>query len=456
MKSFLRWAVIFLGLQLSVSAQNNKAALPVVEIIFFSPKDIDPPKDAAEVLGRVAVATEGFFEKEMKKRDYPIKRKEIFARDKEGEIKVSYVRGEENAATGKYDRNYNGLPGEIIKEASKPAKYSKNGNCYWIFVYLGTEREFNGWVGYGTIKRGGFGIVRYQPGDTLLKAKTRIHELGHSLTLPHIGPKVSDVGDCSLMGPNEPTYTRKIGKLWDSYYLSESAAARLWHHPLFSGTLSKRGQQAKRVGLAEKSVVYDAEKKLFLVKGQVDCDLPVHSVIVHDESSGPNQEYWRKTYVGRVDGTGGFSIEVDELSDHKGILRFFFCVEGGQTSSCKESVIYDFGKDGHTVQGFIPHSFPLACGGVKKIVSAEWGTTMRHRQGKASDVKGIIEKQTKNGAVSMNIDYKILGDPDPGRTKYLKVSYLLEGEEKERKFEGWAKDYLILPPLELAKPLKKK
>lgn len=449
--------MVLVGFQILAHGEESttevESKLPVVEIIFFSPKDIDPPKDAVELLGTLAEKTEGFYEDEMKKWDYPIKRKKIFARDAEGKVKVAFVRGSENSETGKYDQNYQGLPGEIVKSASETASFSKNGNCFWIFVYLGKKREFNGWVGMGTIKRGGFGIVRYQPGDTLFLAKTRIHELGHSFTLPHIGPKESDEGECSLMGPNEPTYRRKNkGKLWKSYYLSESAAARLWHHPLFSGTLEKRGQKPKKAGLAEKSVTYDSEKKSFLVKGKVGCDLPVHSVIVHDESSGPNQEYWRKTYVSRVDNTGAFSIEVDEVSDHKGTLQFYLCIEGGLTVHCEEAAIYDFEKSGHVVRGFIPHSFPLACGGVKEIVSADWGSMARQRAGTAKDVSAIIEKKMKNGAISMLIDHRALGDPDPRKAKYLRVRYLLEGEDKAREFRGRMGSHLVLPPLELSSP----
>jgi hypothetical protein len=255
------------------------------------------------------------------------------------------------------------------------------------------------------------------------------------------------------MGPNEPTFQRKTGKLWERFYLSESAAARLWQHPLFTGTLDKRGQRPKRVELSDKTLAYDEKSKSMKVEGQVDCDLPVHRVIIHDDSSGPNQEYWRKTYVGRVDEAGLFSIEVDELSDHKGVLRFYLCVEGGMTIQCEAMLIYDFEKDRHVVRGFIPHSLPLAGGGVEKIVSAEWGTILRHFSGTTADVSDTIRKQVKNGAVSMWIDYKTLGDPEPGKRKYLKVRYLLEGDEQERRFESAAGNFLILPLLENATSL---
>ncbi|MGJ8698193.1 MAG: hypothetical protein ACSHYF_17870 [Verrucomicrobiaceae bacterium] len=450
MRFFVGWIVVLWGFQFVAGAQEEESGLPVVEIIFFSPKDIEPPKDVVERLGKLAVETENFFEKEMKGWNYPVERKKVFARNEEGKVKVAFVRGSETADTGKYDFNYQALPGEIVGKAHKSSSFSRNGDCYWIFVYLGTKREFNGWVGIGSAGRGGYGIVRYDAKGGMKQAKTRIHELGHALTLPHIGPKVSDEGDCNLMGPNEPTYQRRLKKKWDSYYLSESAAARLWKHPLFSGTLEKRGQRPKVVKLAERKVRYDGEAKSIKIEGTIDCDLEVHSVIVHDDSSGPNQEYWRKTYVGRVDEAGAFTIEVDELSDYNGMLQFYFCVDGGVTTQCETKVIYGFEKGQHVVQGFIPRSLPLEGPGVAKIVSAEWGTLLRHARGTTTDVSAIIAKQMKGGAVSMLIDYKVLGDPDPGRKKALKVKYLLEGEEKEGVFQGRAGSYLILPPLEEA------
>ena len=452
MRRLLSWVIVFLGLQIIASAQAPKKGLPVVEMIFFSPKDIDPPKDVHERLGTLAAQTEDFFEREMKAQNYPIKRKKIFSRDSEGKVKVAFVRGNATADTGKYDRNYQGLPQEIVDTANKTSRFSRNGDCFWIFVHLGPGREFNGWVGMGSIKRGGLGIVRYQPKGDIKGAKTHIHELCHSFTLPHIGPKESDDGDCNLMGPNEPTFLRRRGKPWQKFYISESGAARLWHHPIFSGTLDKRAQKPKKVKFAEKKVTYDEKKKSFLIQAKIDCDLPVHSVIVHDDSEGPNQEYWRKTYVDRPDETGKISIEVNELSNHSGVFRFFFCIEGGLTARCESSVVYSFKNDKHSIQGFIPHTFPLACGGIEKIVSAKWGTKKKLFLGSAADVSDKINKQIKNGAISYWIDYKTLGDPEPGRTKYLRVKYQLEGEEQVRRLETRQEAFLILPPLELANP----
>jgi len=455
MKKALFWITLFLELQIIANARVPEKDLPVVEMIFFSPKDIEPPEDARKRLGILAAQTEDFFEKEMKARNYPIKRKKIFSRDSEGKVKLAFVRGTATADTGKYDRNYQGLPREIIDKANKTQRFSRNGDCFWIFVYLGPEREFNGWVGYGTIKRGGFGIVRYQPNGDIKGAKTHIHELCHSFTLPHIGPKESDDGDCNLMGPNEPTFQRRRGKPWQKFYISESGAARLWHHPIFSGTLDKRAQKPKKVEFAERKATYDEKKKSFLIQGKIDCDLPVHSLIVHDDSDGPNQEYWRKTYVTRPDDTGRFSLEVNELSDHKGVLRFFFCIEGGLTTRCGTSVVYGFENGRHSIQGFIPHTFPLACGGVEKIVSAKWGTRKRLLFGSAADVSDKLKKQIKRGAISYWIDYKTLGDPEPGRTKYLRVTYQLEGENRVRRIETRQESFLVLPPIELANPPQK-
>ncbi|MDA7882117.1 hypothetical protein N9A94_07400 [Akkermansiaceae bacterium] len=454
MRRALSRIIVLLGLHVTATAKDTGETLPVVEMIFFSPKDIEPPKDVEERLGTLALQTEDFFEVEMKNQGYPIKRKKIFSRDSKGKVKVAFVRGHATAGTGKYDRNYQGLPQEIIDTAHKTSRFSRNGDCFWIFVYLGPGREFNGWVGYGTINRGGYGIVRYQPNGDIIGAKTHIHELCHSLTLPHIGPKESDKGDCNLMGPNEPTFQRRRGKAWESFYISESGAARLWHHPIFSGTLDKRAQKPRKAELADTKVTYDQNKKLFKIEGKVDCDLPVHSVIVHDDSSGPNQEYWRKTYVSRPDETGGFSIEVNELSDHDGMLRFFYCIEGGLTSRCESAVVYTFENGKHSIQGFIPHTFPLACGGVEKIVSAQWGTKRKLFLKSAADVSDKIEKKIKNGALSFWIDYKSLGDPEPGKTKYLQVQYQLEGEEQVRRLEVRQDNFLILPPLELAYPPK--
>ena len=124
---------------------------------------------------------------------------------------------------------------------------------------------FDDWRGTGEPRDGGWAMVNYDtiPGEIRPDIgigegfnaeyflKGTIHELGHAFGLHHVGPDLSLGLGNSLMGPNNSVYAgRKYSKA-DQVYLTESSAARLWKHPIFSGTNKDRALQPTAVKLLD-------------------------------------------------------------------------------------------------------------------------------------------------------------------------------------------------------------
>ena len=62
--------------------------------------------------------------------------------------------------------------------------------------------------------------------------KGTIHEFGHALGLPHIGPRPGVKLGNTLMGPTNRVFCSRTGPDDPRVYLSEASAAALWKHPV--------------------------------------------------------------------------------------------------------------------------------------------------------------------------------------------------------------------------------
>ncbi|MDV6032581.1 MAG: hypothetical protein F9B45_21350 [Phycisphaera sp. RhM] len=79
------------------------------------------------------------------------------------------------------------------------------------------------------------------PLNDKLTLKGCIHEFGHGLGLPHIGPKVELGKGNTVMGPVNRIYAYHKMPNRTKAYLSEASAAILSTHPVFTGNGTKRG-----------------------------------------------------------------------------------------------------------------------------------------------------------------------------------------------------------------------
>ena len=310
---------------------NSGARLPSSEIVLVRPCDIPIPPEATESLGSMAKLAEDFFLKWLNHWGYPPGRQEIFSRGQNGQILVRMVSGKERASSGAYDTpaalKRNWPQTEIVEEVVTKYSIPRNGNYFWIFVWLGPDRKFGDWNGSGGPRRGGRCVVRYTDGGEFPRPKSHIHEFGHAFGLPHVGPGGEKARDCNLMGPNESCYRNKMGFDYDNFYLTCAEAAMLWKHPVFSGTVGNR-ETIPRVGLLEFVPRFERCAETISVTGGLQTDLPCHSVVVVDEADGVG-EYWRKAYASRVGADGSFGVCVSEPTKCCGRLRILPCFENG-------------------------------------------------------------------------------------------------------------------------------
>ena len=248
------------------------------------------------------------------------------------------MKGKYTEASGRYKKL--GFQAEVMQQAAKKYGIEPTGEVWWFFMYKGPE---NNWGrGTGDLRRGGLSTARYftnpgsiKPSDDLgggflreIQLKGAIHELGHALTLPHIGPKDSDQLGNSLMGPVNKAYSQRKSPSETRVYLSEASAAMLWKHPLFSGSVEDRNIVPK-VQLADLVMKFNSKEDEIEITGKLESDRPAHSVIAAEEPEMPRRDYWIKSFVGKVKNDGTFKITVDEFKQSDGKFRIVFCFDNG-------------------------------------------------------------------------------------------------------------------------------
>ena len=318
---------------------SEKADKLAARIIFFTPSDVDPPEGSDQRIKRIADYTQAFFSKWMKHWGYAPAQPLAIPRDKNGIPKILFFKGAHNQASGKYSRL--GFQGQIASQALEEYKLPARGQVWWMFMHKAVE---NNWGrGGGDVRRGGGSTARYYTDAGQIKTtdelgggflrqiclKGAIHEFGHALGLPHIGPRDGDKLGNSLMGPVNRAYAQRKGDKEQRVYLSEAAAAMLWKHPLFTGTTKDRNRVPK-AKLLDFKASHDKKTGRLDITGKLKSDYPAHSAIVANVPKQPYRGgYWQKMFVGRIAKDGTFSVSVSELKATDGELRVVFCFNNG-------------------------------------------------------------------------------------------------------------------------------
>lgn len=323
-----------------VSTSAESPPLPKINVVFVTPSDVEPPADVVDRLTEVADYTENFLNRWMTKWGYEPQRKLIFERTADGKLHVLFFKGSQTLESGTYNKP--GFQTEVWPKMNAQHKLGRHRHVWWMWVYLGDPPlRFQGFRGGGDARGGGNALVNYYHargkielndsfGSPFLKdfaLKGTIHELGHALGLPHIGPLERDDLGMTLMGANIPNFQRKTRSRERRGYLSPAAAAMLWKHPIFSGTAEGR-QKVPSVKISDLKIAPGRARRL-LVTGKLESNETAHSIVVLDSAPNVHEKYWQKSYVGKVEAGGEFSIEISEPSAAPGTLKFLLCFNNG-------------------------------------------------------------------------------------------------------------------------------
>lgn len=317
-------------------------------VILFIPENAESPEGYEARLSSLALKTESFLAKWLNHWERNVDRTDIFARNDDGSIQVSLVKGALSNTNGR-----EALPKirkSAINGATKSLGLDENDEIvWWIFYDYEGVKGFRGSGG----SNGGVAINRYPPGIgeisqeldlaspelASVNAKGTIHEFGHALGLPHIGPQSDLRFGNSLMGPINRAFAKKAQSTDTRVHLTEASAAILWKHPIFEAEDTPKPKMPQQIKITDLNVSESKNGDNFTVSGSLHSDQSVHTAALFDSNQGRFGDYWTRSYVGAVDKKGRFSVVVEDPFEKGSLFLSFFFDNGVNTSDGKKPLM---------------------------------------------------------------------------------------------------------------------
>lgn len=311
-----------------------------IRVVFFTPKDVEPPENIKERMRQVVDYGQAYYTKWLKRWRYEPETVLPVDRDEEGYPVIYFVKGGRTAASGAYDKV--GYQGKVRDAAIKQYKLPREGSTWWIFVYGSNLRASRGWGGHADRGGNGYTLLVWNDVDgdisledklcsgaaDLLNLKGYLHELAHTMSLPHFGPHEKlDLG-MSLMGPNSRTYRRAKKNREERVYITPAVTAIIWKQPQMTGRFDPKPKMPT-IEVSDFVAKYDARRNRFLFTGKLTADVAAHSVVGLDLPEKGATDYWRKSYASKLQEDGTFELAADELSPSNGMMKLVFCFENG-------------------------------------------------------------------------------------------------------------------------------
>lgn len=347
--------IFALSLLWDCPASPAVAADAKIRIVFFTPQDVDPPAGVPSRMQEVVDYGQAFYSHWLSHWGYEPENTLPIDRDKDGVPKIYYVRGDKPAASGAYDEV--GFQGAVRDEAIRRYRIPRESSTFWIFVYGTKLKASRGVGGFGDKGGNGWALLVWHdvkgelPLDLpmcrltadRINLKGYLHELGHTMSLPHFGPldAMTPRSGMSLMGPNSRTYRRARRNREEKVHLTQASAALIWKAPQMTGRYEQTVQQPS-VEVENFSAVYDAAKKRFRLKGRLKSNVAAHSIVAIDTPVTGPTDYWKKAHADRLTADGEFDLAVTELSPSAGTLLVVFCFDNGYITGNGKGYGYKF------------------------------------------------------------------------------------------------------------------
>lgn len=336
----MRRRFVLVAIAVTLLATSAAADEARIRIVLFTPNDVPPPANVGRRMRQVVDYGQAFYGKWLQHWGYEPENVLPIDREENGSPIIYLVRGAEMAASGRYDNE--GFQGAVREQAIAQYGIPRSGSTWWIFVYGTKLKVSRGWGGDGDNRGNGITLLvwndvagEFSSDDPLaggvadrMNLKGYLHELGHTMSLPHIGPNDEHGLGMSLMGPNARTYRRSRSNREERVYMTPAVAALIWKQPQMTGRYDPN-PKLPRMNVEDFKAEYDSRKNRFTLTGRLESNLPAHSIVAIDiPEKGPG-DYWKKGYASRLNADGTFTLFVDELQPSSGVLKAVFCFDNG-------------------------------------------------------------------------------------------------------------------------------
>jgi hypothetical protein len=347
-----------------------------LHIIYWTPSDRDPQPQWRERLSRVMETTADFYDKEMKRMGFPVRRLPL-DHEADGLLKIHLVKG------GQPYAHYNVKSGSEIRRDCLPTLREAgiikdlSGDTETIVIFCNmsvwdpekrTMQQNSPYYAGGSARGGTAWQVDSALLDpVLLTAKDQrlkdgqygdisvgrynsifvggvIHELGHALGLPHNKERPDEAAlfGTALMGSGNRSFGEDLRGEGKGTFLTLAHAMRLASHPLFTGN-NKGLDEKPRSEVKDLSI--RTTSKNITVTGKIEATPSAYAIVGYSDPSG-NSDYNQASISCIPSKDGAFTITFDALAPGKeGELRLITCHANGLTSE-RRGFHYQVSTDG--------------------------------------------------------------------------------------------------------------